>query len=115
MLSAVQPFRFAIHGNRGSFVITGLDPQEDALKAGESPGRENWGADSSPGTLTREDGHSAPYPGPRGNYPAFYAGIERAIRGLGPNPVSAEQALEVMEVLEAGFRSSEAGKEIHLH
>lgn len=114
MLSAAQPFRFAVHGDEGSFVIAGLDPQEDALKAGAEPGGPGWGVDPSPGTLSYADGTTALYPGPAGNYPAYYTAVDRAIRGLGPNPVPAEQALAVMEVLEAGFRSSEGRIEIAL-
>ncbi|MBB5745294.1 oxidoreductase [Brevundimonas variabilis] len=114
MLSAVQPFRFALHGDQGSFLITGLDPQEDALKAGEMPGGEGWGVDPTPGTLTRADGNAALQPGPPGDYLAYYRAIERAIRGLGPNPVPPDQAVAVMEVLEAGFRSSRLRMEIRL-
>ena len=114
MLSSAAPFRFAVHGDRASFVISGLDPQEEALKAGETPGGANWGADPSPGTLTREGGILELYAGPTGDYPAYYAALGQAIRGLAPNPVPADQALEVMEVLEAGFRSSKVRREISL-
>lgn len=47
--------RFRIHGTQGSFVKYGLDPQEDRLKAGESP-TPLWGEDSQHGVLTLREG-----------------------------------------------------------
>jgi scyllo-inositol 2-dehydrogenase (NADP+) len=39
---------FAVHGDAGSFVKYGLDPQEAALKAGHPPGTPDWGRDDPP-------------------------------------------------------------------
>ena len=43
MLAAAEPPRLVLHGTAGSFVIHGLDPQEEALKAGKRPGEPGWG------------------------------------------------------------------------
>jgi predicted dehydrogenase len=40
--------------------------------------------------------------------------VARALRGQGPNPVTPEQALSVMQVLDAGLRSSREHREITL-
>jgi hypothetical protein len=48
----------------------------------------------------------------RGDYPAFYRGVRDAIRGIAPLPVTASQALAVMDLLEAGESSAHRGAEI---
>nr|WP_290695654.1 oxidoreductase [Halomonas sp. UBA3074] len=103
--------RFRIHGTQGSFVKYGLDPQEDRLKAGEVP-TSQWGIDSQPGILTlREgEGENAPlirneYPTLLGDYLAYYQGIAAAIRDKAPLPVSVDDALRSMALLEAGLDS----------
>ncbi|MEG3081773.1 oxidoreductase [Halomonas sp. 5021] len=103
--------RFRIHGTQGSFVKYGLDPQEDRLKAGELPASQ-WGEDTQHGTLTlREgEGESAPlvrqeYPTQHGDYLAYYQGIASALLDEAPLPVSIEDALRSMSLLEAGLDS----------
>ena len=115
MLSPVQPFRFAAHGDLASWVKTGLDTQEDALKTGAAPGAAGWGQDPAPGILTvGATGASDHWLGPDGDYRLYYAGVAEAIAGRGANPVTPEQAVAVMKVLEAGEFSSERRMEIAL-
>ncbi|TVP45013.1 MAG: oxidoreductase [Halomonas sp.] len=103
--------RFRIHGTQGSYVKYGLDPQENRLKAGEVP-HSQWGEDSQHGTLTlREgDGENAPLVGHShatlpGDYLAYYQGIATAIHDQTPPPVTANDALRSMILLEAGLDS----------
>jgi len=115
MLSAAQPFRFAVHGDRGSLVTRGLDLQEDALKAGSRPGGADWPISGPP--LVFADGDTGAVEAttaPGGDHARFYAEIARAVRGQGANPVPAHEALAVMRVLEAGQRSSDEGRRIVL-
>lgn len=106
--------RLAAHGTGGSFVKFGLDPQEDALKAGLRPGSAGWGADPRPAQLTlhagAESGQSVN--SVAGNYLAYYAGIRDAIRLGAPNPVPAEQALRVMRLIECGIASAREGRSL---
>ena len=44
-------------------------------------------------------------PNRRGDYRLFWSALAAAIRGEGPNPVPPNEALAVMEVLDAGLRS----------
>jgi len=110
MLAAAESARFVVHGTRGSFVKYGLDPQEDRLKSGARPPQEDWGYDMRNGTVTLADGNGMveqellTQPG---NYPAYYAAIRDAIAGTGTNPVSAEEAIQVMELIELGLQSAE--------
>ncbi|MFK3740646.1 oxidoreductase [Massilia sp. TN1-12] len=118
MLAAAPRPRVVLHGTRGSYVKPSLDPQEAALKAGLLPdGSARWGVDVEDGIATiEEDGTlvTRPVPTPDGAYPAYYAGVRDAILGKGPNPVTAEQALTVMRLLDAGRASARERREILL-
>lgn len=117
-LTALPGPRFAAHGTRGSFVKWGLDAQEDALKAGRRPlPGADWGVDPQAATLgtAGPDGetlHAAPLPLLHGNYPAYYAGVRDAIVAGAPNPVPAAQAIDVMALIELGFRSDAGRREL---
>ncbi len=107
--------RFIVHGTLGSFVKFGMDSQEEALRRGEKPGGPGWGADLRPGTIySWKDGHlqSTNVPATPGNYLGFYEAIRDAITKGVPNPVSAQDALGVMTVLETAVQSSEERREL---
>ena len=107
--------RFAIHGTLGSYTKFGMDPQEEALKRGEIPGAPGWGRDPQMGTLITKKGDGfdkRQVPNVPGNYLAYYEGIRDAISPGSPNPVTPEQALEVINVLETGVKSSAARAEL---
>ncbi|MBV8574595.1 MAG: Gfo/Idh/MocA family oxidoreductase, partial [Acetobacteraceae bacterium] len=59
MLAAAEPPRFLLHGTAGSFVIHGLDPQEEALKAGKRPGEAVWGLGAPDGILVTPEGEQS--------------------------------------------------------
>ena len=110
--------RFMVHGTQGSFVKWGLDPQEDALKAGSRPPLADWGNDPLAAQLTtcpdgtpqmREIACQA------GDYPAYYAAVRDAILGRGPNPVDARQGVRVMGLLELGVRSHAEGRTLAIN
>ncbi|OBX37606.1 oxidoreductase [Halomonas elongata] len=112
--------RFAVYGTQGSFVKYGLDPQEAWLKAGETP-EEGWGVDDSPGRLTLDEGQgdevslvSRELPGEAGDYRAYYDGIAETLLHGTPPPVTAEEALETMSLLEAGLDSYRQGRWVKL-
>jgi len=110
MLVAAESARYQVHGTKGSYVKYGLDPQEDNLKAGARPPQEEWGYDMRDGVLTLVSGElmvektllTTP-----GNYPAYYAAIRDALNGAGDNPVTVEEAVQVMELIELGLQSAE--------
>jgi len=110
--------RFAVHGDRGSWLKHGLDPQEDALRTGAIPGGPDWGRDPRPGTLLRvhDDGSVAEQAtaASPGDYRAYYAGVRDAIAQGAPVPVSAQDALLTMRLIEAGIASDARRGEIAL-
>jgi predicted dehydrogenase/uncharacterized protein YndB with AHSA1/START domain len=109
--------RFELHGTQGSWVVHGLDPQEDRLKAGAGSAAlqaPDWGHDARVARLWQDQGtgtasapalHECDQPLLPGNYPAYYAGIAAAIRGEGTAPVSPHEALAVQQWLDAGLQS----------
>ena len=115
MLCAAPDVRFAVHGTRGSWLKSGLDVQEDQSKAGMTVGAPGWGVDPKPATFVDgETGERSPAPGPAGDYRAYYSGIAAALRDNVAAPVTARQALSVMEVLDAGLRSAASRREVQI-
>ncbi len=100
--------RYQIHGMKGSFVKSGIDPQEEALKQGRSPGDSGWGEESSQyyGVLTQNENESVVKSVP-GSYQTYYEDMYRAICENEPLPVMAKEALNVIKVIELAVKSSE--------
>jgi predicted dehydrogenase len=114
-LAAHAAPRYIVHGTRGSYIKHGVDPQEDALRAGQRPPMAGWGADPQDGELVlpASDGGEPQrrvWPTRAGNYLEYYAAVRDAILGNGPNPVPPEQAVALMELLDLGARSAAEGK-----
>ncbi|WP_282695545.1 Gfo/Idh/MocA family oxidoreductase [Streptomyces sp. CC208A] len=113
--------RFRVLGQRAGFVTYGLDPQETALREGLRPGGDTpWGVEpealwgrigAGESPLT---GGGTPVPSVPGNYPAYYAAVAAALRGTGPNPVTAHEAAAALDVLEAARRSAREGVTVRL-
>ncbi|WP_129357129.1 oxidoreductase [Sorangium cellulosum] len=108
--------RFAVHGAGGSFLKYGIDGQEEALKAGKRPGAPAWGQEDPRwhGTLLTADGERRVIESLPGAYEAYYEGIAAAILDGGPPPVRAEEARDVIRVIEAAMKSSAERRTIAL-
>ncbi|MCU6454102.1 oxidoreductase [Sphingomonas sp. A2-49] len=115
-LVADHGLRFAVHGTRGSWIKHGIDPQEAATVAGHPPGGDDWGEDRLDGLFTPGDDAAAAIrvPNRRGDYRLFWSALVAAIRGTGANPVPPDEALAVMQVLDAGLRSAASRCEVPL-
>jgi scyllo-inositol 2-dehydrogenase (NADP+) len=119
-LVAEPPLRFAVHGDRGSFLKHGLDPQEDALRAGGRPGAVEWGEEPEErhGTLVTATAEGelarARVPTVPGCYPAYYEAVARAVREGAPPPVTAAEGRLVLEVIEAATLSSRERRVVEL-
>lgn len=115
VLTPANDERFAVHGNRGSFIKAGIDPQEASLLAGERPGDPGWGEDPRPGVyVDGGDGSREVIIGEPGDYRRYYKAVADAIHGQGPNPVLPDEAIAVMEMIEAGMLSTERRAEVRL-
>jgi predicted dehydrogenase len=93
--------RMRVLGDKAGFTKYGLDGQEDALRAGNRPGGPEWGVE--PGSLSGHlgvDGSLRRVTSVPGAYQDFYAQMRDAVRGEGLVPVTPEEAIAVLEVIE---------------
>ena len=102
MLAALPGPRMRLTGLRGEWEVSGLDPQEAALRGGARPGAPGFGEvpESAWGVLS-DGGAPRRVTSARGDYPAFYAGVARALREGGPPPVDPRNAVRALEVIDA--------------
>jgi predicted dehydrogenase len=106
---------YILHGSKGSFIKTKSDVQETALQAGKIPGSHDWGAEpqNEQGLLhTEKDGKVVKeyIASEKGNYMEYFDQVHLAIRGGQALPVSADDALTVIRIIEAAFKSSDERK-----
>jgi predicted dehydrogenase len=94
--------RLRVLGDRAAYVKRGLDPQEDALRAGGDPRAPGWGEEPEPawGVLGAGD-EFEPVRTEPGAYVRFYEGVARALCEGAPPPVDPEDAVAVLELLDA--------------
>lgn len=102
---------FIIHGKKGSFLKPRGDVQEDDLKLGKKPNVASWGTESekNQGLLHTEiDGtvFRGNVPTLQGNYYDFFDGVYHAIVNDKPAPVTAQDGVAVMQIIEAAIQSS---------
>lgn len=114
-LSAIEPPRYAVHGTRGSYVKFGLDTQEDQLKAGLRPGQSGFGGGNAAGTLRALEGErevESVVPTRDGAYVEFYRGVAQAIAQGTAFPVTPQDAVDVMSIIELANESAHEGKRL---
>lgn len=109
---------YIIYGRTGTFLKTRADVQETKLQAGEKPTKEGWTEpESERGFLhTEKDGKVVKerIPTLPGNYYAYYDGVYEAIANNKDMPVTADDAIRVMKVIDAVYKSAKEGKVIEL-
>lgn len=110
---------YVFHGLKGSFIKPKTNIQEEMLQAGKIPGTADWGTEpeSERGLLHIEkDGNEVReyIQSERGNYNEYYDGIFEAIRNDKPLPVSAEDGVKVITIIEAAYKSSQTKRVIEL-
>lgn len=110
---------YAVHGTKGSFLKSRGDIQEDVLRTGQKPTLEGWGIEpeEKAGILHTEKngevfrGHIPTRPG---NYYGLFDALYHAITEDKPEPVTADEALQVMKIIDAALLSSKEKKVIQL-
>jgi len=110
---------FSLYGDLGTFLKPKADPQEQRLLAGAMPEGPDWGVepDSGKGLLhTEKDGKVIReyLPSLVGNYGEFYNQLYGAIRNNAPVPVTAEQAIEIIRIIDAAYKSNEEKRVISI-
>ncbi|CAM3383531.1 oxidoreductase [Marinicrinis lubricantis] len=109
--------RYVLHGTKGSFVKYGIDPQEAALIAGQTPDAVNWGKEApelwgklntNVGALHMEgriETHA-------GCYPAYFQNVAEHILGQSELAVKAEEARMTIRLIELAYQSAAEQKTI---
>ena len=99
--------RWWVVGTAGGYVKYGVDPQEEALRDGdldrasEAPGNLGLLRTESDGAVIENSVATV-----RGSWDSFYANIVDHLNGRAPLAVTAEEAREVVRVLDAAILSS---------
>jgi scyllo-inositol 2-dehydrogenase (NADP+) len=111
MIACAPGPRFVLNGTLGSYVKHGMDPQEDALKAGAEPVSPEWGEEDPThwGTLTLAGPNGVvrqPVPTEAGDYRKFYSNVRDAILLKAPLAVTAQHAANIIRLLELARESS---------
>ena len=110
---------YVFHGLKGSFIKPKTDVQEEMLQAGKIPGSNDWGKEpeSQKGLLhTEKNGEVIKeyIESEQGNYNEYYDGIYDAIRNGKHLPVTAEEALDVIKIIEAAYKINQTKCAIEL-
>lgn len=120
VLAASLGPRFRVLGSRGAYLINGLDPQEDALRADPRglpvPGDGTpWGVrgEHDHGVLTTDDGVSTVDTEP-GDYRVFWTEVAAAITEGAQSPVPIEQTIALLELIDAARESAASGQVVRL-
>jgi predicted dehydrogenase len=111
MLASKPGPRFLLHGTKGSYIKYGLDPQERALKDGETPNGAAWGKEPPEawGKLSQAEGDKLSeraVPTEAGDYRGYYENVRDAILGKAALAVTPREALSVMRVIELAQQSN---------
>ncbi|KAL8878035.1 MAG: hypothetical protein Q9198_004073 [Flavoplaca austrocitrina] len=118
-----KQLRFWVRGESGSYKKYHEDPQEAHLTAGKRPGDPGFGIETEDhhGILTvpvESTLRSEPYPTlqPTSDttYKAIYTQLAAAVAGKGDVAVKAEEAREVIRLIELAKRSNEEGKTLNV-
>ena len=119
---------YILHGSKGSFIKPKTNIQEELLQANNVPGSTDWGIEpeSERGLLhTEKDARLNDEVGQgkvikeyisseRGNYGDYYDVMYDAIRNGKPVPVSAEDGLKVIKIIERAVKSNNEKKVVEL-
>ncbi len=110
---------FIVHGTKGSFLKNRTDVQETDLTAGKIPNTPDWGTEpenekgllhtEKDGNIIREKVQSL-----QGNYYDYYDGVYTAITTDGPMPVTAQDGINVMRIIESAIQSCNEKRVIDL-
>lgn len=117
MLAKIPGPTFQIHGTKGSFVKYGLDVQEENLNNGMIPNTPDWGKEPEAiwGKLVYEYNGvniNSVVESENGDYREYFINLRDAILGKTELAVKAEEARNVIRVIELAFQSSKEGRTV---
>ena len=110
---------YIVHGKKGSFLKPRGDVQENNLKLGHKPNLTTWGTEfeNDKGLLhTEVNGKiiKKKVSTLQGNYYDFFEGLYQSIAHKNPEPVTAQDGVNVMRIIEAAIDSNQKKQAINL-
>ncbi|MEL1240944.1 Gfo/Idh/MocA family oxidoreductase [Flavobacterium flavipallidum] len=110
---------YVVHGKKGSFLKYRGDIQEDELKLMKKPNLTDWGTEplDKEGFLHTEiDGRimHGKIPTLQGNYYDFFDGVYHAIANDTEEPVTAQDGVNVMRIIDAAIQSNAEKRVVEL-
>lgn len=112
-LNHIASREFRAYGEAGSYVSSGTDVQAQALFAGVRPADDlaGWGYEKPAlwGTL-RTTSINESIPSEQGRYHDYYEAFAKAVRERGEPPVTAQEAVQALAVLDAARISATQGR-----
>lgn len=110
---------YVLHGTKGSFVKSKADVQETELQREIKPDMANWGLEpeTERGLLhCMKEGeiYKELIPSEKGGYMAYYDGVSEAILANKHLPVSANEAMQVIQIIEAAIQSDKEKRVVNL-
>lgn len=116
-LNRLDVKEYRAYGDSGSFVVSSADIQAEAIFAGQRPADDpaGWGYEREEhwGTLRTAAGE-ARVPSEQGRYHDYYTAFARAVRDGTPPPVTAEDAIRTLAVLDAARQSASEGRSVEV-
>lgn len=116
-LNRIDAKEYRAYGEAGSYVASSTDVQAQAIFAGLRPvdDPEGWGyePEANWGTLRTRAGEER-VPSEPGRYHAYYEAFARAVRDGTPPPVTGEEAIETLAVLDAARKSAAEGRSVEV-
>ena len=108
--------RYIVHGDQGSFVKFGIDPQEQALKEKGDPRATSWGREDSRdwGSLVTVSSGKRVVETVPGNYLLYYENVHKAIRDQKTLSVTGEDGLNTIRIIEACYESNRKKQAVKL-
>lgn len=106
---------FSLFGKKGCFIKSRSDVQESQLDQGMKPNDPAYGMEpeAKAGRLLTGTLDEA-IVSPRGNYAAFYTGMYESIADDKPEPVTADDGVRVMRIIDAAWQSHRESRLISL-
>ncbi|MEN8119292.1 MAG: Gfo/Idh/MocA family oxidoreductase [Bacteroidota bacterium] len=107
--------KFVLHGDTGSYIKYGNDPQEKQLMNGVFPDSKKYGIEdeSNWGILNNDNGRGA-YPTLPGTYQDFYDNIYQTIVNKKELLIEPEEALDVIFLIEKAIQSDKERRTVLL-
>ena len=112
--SAFTGPRLRLLGTGGGLWIDSLDTQEDALRAGRTPGDADWGAEADDALIVTGTEAPRSIARARGDWPAYYRSVAASLRGEAPPPVDPRDVVQDLRIIEAAHESGRLGMAIDL-